>query len=157
MTLNDAWCTLRGCRLNIISQMIEPTPQAPHYSWLMRFAAVFQLWVPNKTSLQAHWFTLSAVTFAILCSLFSPDRMLRTAHQEPTPQPAAVASNSISSKVKHAPPSPVLWKTSLQGWVWGDMFFFISDTALSVLPVACRFETYPFLLCAVMCPVIPSP
>lgn len=98
--------------------MMEPIPQALHYSWLMRFAAVFQLWVPNKTSLQGHWCAWSAITFVIVCSLFSPDRTHQTAHQDPTPQPAAVASNSISSRIKHAPPSPILWKTSLQGWVW---------------------------------------
>lgn len=156
MTLNDAWCTLKGCMLNIISQMIGPTPQALHYSWLMSFAAVFQLWVPNKTSLQERWCTVSTITFDILCSLFSPDRMQRIAHQEPTPQPAVVASNSISSRIKHAPPSPVLWKTSLEGWVWGDIFF-ISDTTLSALPIA-WFKIYSFLLlCAVMCPVIPPP
>lgn len=75
-------------------------------------------------SLQGHWCAGSAVTFVILCSLFPPDRTHRTAHQDPTPQPAAVASNSISSRIKHAPPSPVLWKTSLQGWVWGDFYFY---------------------------------
>lgn len=151
MTLNDAWYTLRGCMLNIISQMIEPTPQALHYSWLMHFAAVFQLWVPNKTSLQGHWLTISAITFVILCSLFSPDRIQPTAHQEPTPQPAAVASNSISSRIKHAPPSPVLWKTSLQGWVWEDIFFISDNTLCSARCLVLNLLLPVIVCCNVPC------
>lgn len=59
--------------LNIISQITKPTPQAPCVL-LLNSSSEFLIY-SNITSLQGHWFTVSAMTFVQLSSLISPDRM----------------------------------------------------------------------------------
>lgn len=55
---------------------------------------------------------LSVSVYFFFCPLLSSDRMQQTARRQETAQPPAVVSNLIFSRIKHAAPSPPLWRTS---------------------------------------------
>lgn len=129
-----------------------PTTTHPVWFLAMWFATIC------LQSLKAHSESHIFLIISGLCFLLSSDRMPQTAHQPETAPPPAVASNLMFSRIKHAPPSPAPWRTSLQGWVTREglfCFLLFPRLCLNLIP-CCYFIHHFFSLSLSLIPVCVS-